>query len=158
MSSDHYGTNRLAGCSHGWLATLDKQQRTIALVNPFETSVALILLPNLDKQSYDIRKVILSADPALNPNSCVVVAMFHHTKLVLMKLRGGHAGGSGGEQQRWSCIPIISLSCNILRSILSLDVSSSNSCSSLKTVSTFLHLSPHEWNQRLGSGDLRPMS
>lgn len=109
MSSDHYGTNRLAGCSHGWLATLDKQQRTIALVNPFETSVAPILLPNLDKQSYDIPKVILSADPALNPNSCVVIAVLHHTKLAFMKLRGGHAGGSGGEQQCWTCIPIISL-------------------------------------------------
>lgn len=77
-SSDHYGTNRFAGCSHGWLSTLDKQQRTIAL----EKSVAPILLPNLDKQSYDIRKVILFAHPALNPSSCVVVAVLYHTKLV----------------------------------------------------------------------------
>lgn len=55
----------------------------------------------------DIRKVILSADPALNPNSCVVVAMFYHNSYQVgfheIKRR---AGGSGGEQQRWTYIPI----------------------------------------------------
>lgn len=95
-----YGTKRLVGCSHGWLATLDEQPRIVALVNPFRKSVAPILLPPLKDGCY-LDKVILSADPALDANSCVVVAKFYENKhLASMKLRKRQ----DHEKQRWTYI------------------------------------------------------
>ncbi|KAL6192847.1 hypothetical protein ACLB2K_033933 [Fragaria x ananassa] len=83
--------NRICGSSHGWLAIVDKTSQDITLVNPFAQAMVPINLPHFKE---NVSKVILSADPALNPTSYMVVAIYNSTKLAV--LRGG--------EQHWNCI------------------------------------------------------
>ncbi|XP_024196452.1 F-box protein At3g56470-like [Rosa chinensis] len=73
-----YKRKRFCGSSHGWLAIVDKISRDITLMNPFAQAMAPIHLPHLNE---DVSKVILSADPALNPNSYMVIAIYNSIHL-----------------------------------------------------------------------------
>ncbi|KAL6143198.1 hypothetical protein ACLB2K_053893 [Fragaria x ananassa] len=92
---------RCCGSSHGWLAIFDVEGKcfSITLVHPFQKSVDPIKLPLLDfmtnKLQEYIRKVILSSDPILNPDSYVVVVLYSGyggSKLAFIK----------GGQQQWT--------------------------------------------------------
>ncbi|KAL6187848.1 hypothetical protein ACLB2K_039243 [Fragaria x ananassa] len=105
-----YG-KRCCGSSHGWLATVDLVglSLNITLVYPFKKSVAPICLPPLDfmiKSSIleedlnyyiinykkYIPNVILSANPNLQPDNYLVIALYHcDTKLAFIK----------GGQEHW---------------------------------------------------------
>ncbi|XP_061993250.1 F-box protein At2g26160-like [Rosa rugosa] len=91
-----YRHKRLFGSSHGWLAIVDKISRAITLMNPFAQAMAPIHLPHLNE---DVSKVILSADPALNPNSYMVIAIYNSIHLAFLK----------GGQEDWNCIRLDSL-------------------------------------------------
>ncbi|KAM5567354.1 hypothetical protein ABKV19_015439 [Rosa sericea] len=88
---------RFSGSSHGWLATAH-ENFSITLLNPFRKAAAIHLPPLTTphnfrdyqfelqkfqdelKKRYDyyVRKVILSADPSLNPHNYVVVATYDY--------------------------------------------------------------------------------
>ncbi|KAL6186768.1 hypothetical protein ACLB2K_042887 [Fragaria x ananassa] len=59
-----YEHKRICGSSHGWLAMVDEISLEITLVNPFAQAMAPIRLPHFEEF---VSKVILAADPALNP-------------------------------------------------------------------------------------------
>ncbi|CAN6675905.1 unnamed protein product [Malus baccata var. baccata] len=70
---------------HGWLATIEDrtdQGLFIALRNPFNKKLQLVLHPPLNKSipghntPYHITSIRLSADPSMNPDNYVVVALF----------------------------------------------------------------------------------
>ncbi|XP_004298384.1 PREDICTED: F-box protein At3g56470-like [Fragaria vesca subsp. vesca] len=82
---------KICGSSHGWLAIVDKTSQDITLVNPFAQAMAPIHLPHFEE---NVSKVILSAGPALNPTSYMVVAIYNSTKLSVLR---------GGEED-WNCI------------------------------------------------------
>ncbi|KAL6190134.1 hypothetical protein ACLB2K_036533 [Fragaria x ananassa] len=70
---------------------VDEISLEITLVNPFAQAMAPIRLPHFEE---NVSKVILSADPALNPTSYMVVAIYNSTKLAVLR---------GGEED-WNCI------------------------------------------------------
>ncbi|XP_021801753.1 probable F-box protein At1g44080 [Prunus avium] len=84
---------RSCGSSHCWFATIESvtdQGPIIALRDPFRNPASPILLPLLDVRDrnhgtcffeFYIRKVILSADPVLNPDNYAVVAIFRKSNL-----------------------------------------------------------------------------
>lgn len=68
------------GCSHGWLALVDKNN-AITLVNPFKSSIAPISLPHLES----LNKVTLSADPITSPSDYVVAAIYNFGSLAFKR-------------------------------------------------------------------------
>ncbi|PRQ39381.1 hypothetical protein RchiOBHm_Chr4g0424551 [Rosa chinensis] len=80
-------TKWCCGSSHGWLATVDEltnQGVVIALRNPFRKSSPIRLPPLKEEISEAVKhrcqnivyRVILSADPALNPDNYMVLALY----------------------------------------------------------------------------------
>ncbi|CAL8132156.1 unnamed protein product [Prunus armeniaca] len=79
-------SRRCCGSSHGWFATLDVEQRlpVVVLRNPFTKAKPIFLPPLRTIISHDdppyheqyVRKVILSADPTMNPENYAVVALY----------------------------------------------------------------------------------
>lgn len=80
LESTMLNNKRCCGSSHGWLATLDKED-VITWVNPFK-DVAPISLPPIDNymvcKDYDfnVHKVTLSVDPITSPTDYVVAAIY----------------------------------------------------------------------------------
>ncbi|KAL6285736.1 hypothetical protein ACE6H2_010126 [Prunus campanulata] len=79
-------SRRCCGPSHGWFATVDVEQTlpVVVLRNPFTKAKPIFLPPLKTIISHDgppyhehyVRKVILSADPILNLENYVVVALY----------------------------------------------------------------------------------
>ncbi|KAL6187745.1 hypothetical protein ACLB2K_039140 [Fragaria x ananassa] len=85
-------------CGHGWLATVEectKEGVTIELQHPLRKSSTSVRLPVLKRIT--LEKVILSGDPALNPDSYVVGA----TQGVL-----GLLAFTRARQQHWTYIQV----------------------------------------------------
>ncbi|XP_007210708.2 uncharacterized protein LOC18777276 [Prunus persica] len=111
---------RSCGSSHGWFATIESvtdQGPIIALRDPFRNPASPILLPLLDVtlipkkrdkyfHEFNVRKVIFSADPALNPENYVVVALLRkdnhfvgiYDEFAFIRMKRGRS------QKRWTWI------------------------------------------------------
>lgn len=109
---------RSCGSSHGWFATIESvtdQGPIIALRDPFRNPASPILLPLLDAMpkkcdkyfhEFNVRKVIFSADPALNPDNYVVVALLRianhfldiYDDFAFIRMKRGQS------QKRWTWI------------------------------------------------------
>ncbi|VVA30452.1 PREDICTED: F-box, partial [Prunus dulcis] len=109
---------RSCGSSHGWFATIESvtdQGPIIALRDPFRNPASPILLPLLDVipkkrdkyfHEFNVRKVIFSADPALNPDNYVVVALLrkaNHLVGIYDEFAFIHMK-RGRSQKRWTWI------------------------------------------------------
>ncbi|XP_059627438.1 uncharacterized protein LOC132270267 [Cornus florida] len=91
---------RLCGSSHGWLIGIEKSS-SVTLMNPFSGST--IELPPIDSVvstsinliSFEVTKVILSADPTSSPND-YIVATIYGISSTLAFIRAG--------DEAWTCI------------------------------------------------------
>ncbi|XP_059627461.1 putative F-box protein At3g25750 [Cornus florida] len=91
---------RLCGSSHGWLFGIEKSS-SVTLMNPF-SSFTIELPPidsmvsiSIDKISFEVTKVILSADPASSPNDYIVAAIYGGEENLAFIRAGDEA---------WTCI------------------------------------------------------
>ncbi|KAK8687426.1 hypothetical protein V6N13_086241 [Hibiscus sabdariffa] len=73
-------SRRCCGSSYGWIATVD-QTSAVKLINPFTDGI--IDLPSVanftaEENEYEcyVKKVILSADPYVNPDNFMILALF----------------------------------------------------------------------------------
>lgn len=101
-------SKRWCSNGHGWMATvdlLDRNRLAITLVNPFKRAVMPIHLPPLDfnvqlhTSKLSFPKVILRADPVLNPDTYVVIAIYDRVRRSAF-IKGGQNCWTYVEQLR----------------------------------------------------------
>ncbi|XP_059629224.1 putative F-box protein At5g55150 [Cornus florida] len=98
---------RLCGSSHGWLIGIEKSS-IVTLMNPFSGST--IELPPIDSVvstsinliSFEVTKVILSANPASSPNDYIVAAIYGIDS-ELAFIRAGDEAWTCMDKERFSC-------------------------------------------------------